>query len=77
VQVTCAAASRGLSGPAPKVQRAEEMATGGIVIAAIMLLVFPVLIMFGGAIWSALMGWLLVEDADQRATTPDASPSSE
>ena len=42
------------------------MATGGIVIAAIMLLVFPILIMFGGAIWSALMGWLLVDDADRR-----------
>ncbi len=46
------------------------MATGGIVIAAIMLLVFPILIMFGGAIWSALMGWLLVDDADQRASSP-------
>jgi hypothetical protein len=44
------------------------MATGGIVIAAIMLLVFPVLIMFGGAIWSALMGRLLVDDADARAS---------
>jgi hypothetical protein len=42
------------------------MAAGGIIIAAIMLLVFPLLIMFGGAIWSALVGWLLVEDADQR-----------
>ncbi|HXY94891.1 MAG TPA: hypothetical protein VEP49_20685 [Acidimicrobiia bacterium] len=45
------------------------MAAGGIVLAAIMLLVFPVLIMFGGAIWSAVMGWLLVDDADERAAT--------
>ena len=43
------------------------MVTGGIIIAAIMLLVFPVLIMFGGAIWSAVFGWTLVEDADARA----------
>jgi len=45
------------------------VAAGGIVLAAIMLLVFPVLIMFGGAIWSAVMGWLLVDDADERAAT--------
>jgi hypothetical protein len=43
------------------------MATGGIILAAIMLLVFPVAIMLGGAIWSALMGLLFVEDAEARA----------
>ena len=40
------------------------MAAGGIVLAAVMLLVIPVLIMFGGAIWSMVFGWLLVTDAD-------------
>ena len=49
------------------------MVTGGIVIAAIMLLIFPVLIMFGGAIWSAVMGWSLVDDADARADAPPAT----
>jgi hypothetical protein len=49
------------------------MVTGGIIIAAIMLLVFPVLIMFGGAIWSAVLGWTLVEDADVRAEAPPAT----
>jgi hypothetical protein len=49
------------------------MVTGGIIIAAIMLLVFPVLIMFGGAIWSAVFGWTLVEDADARAEAPPAT----
>ena len=39
----------------------------------IMLLVFPVLIMFGGAIWSAVLGWTLVEDADARAEAPPAT----
>jgi hypothetical protein len=43
------------------------MVGGGIVMAVIMLLILPVAVMLGGAIWSALMGWLLVEDADQRA----------
>ena len=33
------------------------MVTGGIVIVAIMLLLVPVAIMLGGAIWSAVMGW--------------------
>ena len=48
------------------------MAAGGIVIAVIMLLLAPIAIMLGGAIWSAVMGFLLVEDADARAA---ASPA--
>ena len=44
-------------------------------LAAIMLLVIPVLIMFGGAIWSALFGWLLVDDAEHRADAPSPSTS--
>ena len=39
---------------------------GGIVIALVMLLVLPVAIMLGGAVWSALMGWLLTDDAAAR-----------
>ena len=31
------------------------------------LLVVPVAVMFGGAIWSALFGWLSVDDAERRA----------
>ena len=50
------------------------MAAGGIVIAVIMLLLAPIAIMLGGAIWSAIMGFLLVEDADARAAAPPASP---
>jgi hypothetical protein len=42
------------------------VATGGIILAAIMLVVLPIAIMFGGALWSALMGWLLVDDAERR-----------
>ncbi len=51
--------------------------TGGIIIAAIMLLVFPVLIMFAGAIWSVLFGWVMVEDADRRGPAPEASAAPE
>ena len=43
------------------------MAAGGIIIAAIMLLIFPVLVMFVGAIWTLLFGWVAVEDAERRA----------
>jgi len=32
----------------------------------VMVLVVPVAIMFGGAIWSALFGWISSEDADHR-----------
>jgi hypothetical protein len=47
------------------------MVAGGIIIAVVMLLLLPVAIMLGGAIWSALMGVLLVEDAEAR--NPSAS----
>jgi len=46
------------------------MAAGGIIIAVVMLLIFPIAIMLGGAIWSALLGFLLVEDAEARTPTP-------
>jgi hypothetical protein len=40
---------------------------GAIIFVVAMVLVVPVGVMFGGAIWSALTGWLLVEDARTRA----------
>ena len=43
------------------------MAAGGIIMVIVMLLILPVAVMLGGAIWSALMGFLLVEDAETRA----------
>jgi hypothetical protein len=43
------------------------MVGGGIVIVVLMLLILPVAVMLAGAIWSALMGWLLVDDAERRA----------
>jgi hypothetical protein len=46
------------------------MATGGIVLAVVMLVLLPIAVMIGGAIWSMLMGWLLVDDADARAQAP-------
>jgi hypothetical protein len=42
---------------------------GGIVIAVVMLVLIPIAIMLGGAIWSALMGWLLVDDAEHGAAS--------
>jgi hypothetical protein len=46
------------------------MAAGGIILAVVMLLVLPVAVMLGGAIWSAVLGFLLVEDAEATAAAP-------
>ena len=32
----------------------------------------PILLFFAGAVWSALMGWMLSEDAHERAGDTDA-----
>jgi hypothetical protein len=40
---------------------------GAIIFVIAMVLVVPVAVMFGGAIWSAVFGWLSVEDAERRA----------
>ncbi|MFO7590062.1 MAG: hypothetical protein R6X23_04085 [Acidimicrobiia bacterium] len=40
---------------------------GAILFCVAMVLVVPVGVMLGGAAWSALMGWLLGEDATERA----------
>jgi hypothetical protein len=39
---------------------------GALIMVVVMVLVVPVAIMFGGAIWSALFGWVFSEDADRR-----------
>ncbi len=39
------------------------MAGGGVVMVVLMILILPVAIMLGGAIWSALMGFVLSENA--------------
>jgi len=44
---------------------------GVILMIAAMVLVVPVAIMFGGAIWSALFGWISSDDADRRASAPE------
>jgi membrane glycosyltransferase len=39
---------------------------GAVLMVIVMVLVVPVAIMFGGAIWSALFGWVASDDADRR-----------
>ena len=39
---------------------------GALLMVVVMVVVVPVAIMFGGAIWSALFGWVSSEDADRR-----------
>jgi len=52
---------------------ARPVIGGGIVMVVIMIVILPVAVMLGGAVWSALMGWLLVDDAEQRGPTPGQS----
>lgn len=40
---------------------------GAVLMIVAMVLVAPVAIMFGGAIWSALFGWVSSDDADRRS----------
>jgi hypothetical protein len=39
---------------------------GAVLMVVVMVLVVPVAIMFGGAIWSGLFGWISSDDADCR-----------
>lgn len=41
----------------------HAMVGGGVVMVVLMILILPVAVMLGGAIWSALMGFLLSENA--------------
>ena len=45
--------------------------SGAIVFAVVMVLVIPIGVMLGGAVWSALFGWLASEDASDRAGCTD------
>jgi len=40
---------------------------GAVIIVVVLVLVGPVAVMLGGAAWSGVVGWLIGNDADQRA----------
>ena len=40
---------------------------GVVIIVLVLVLLGPVAVMMGGAAWSALVGWLVGDDAEQRA----------
>jgi hypothetical protein len=42
---------------------------GAVLMVIVMVLIVPVAIMFGGAIWSALFGWISSDDADRQSDT--------
>jgi hypothetical protein len=44
------------------------MAGGGILMALVMLLALPIAVMLVGAIWSAVMGFLLVDETESRTS---------
>lgn len=43
--------------------------TGAVIMVIVMLVVMPIAIMLGGAIWSAGFGWVLSDEADATAAT--------
>ena len=45
---------------------------GAILFAVAMVLVVPIAVMVGGAIWSAVFGWFASEDACERGGTAPA-----
>ena len=45
---------------------------GVVLIVLTLVLLGPIAVMLGGAIWSGLAGWLLSDDADQRAENQHA-----
>jgi len=49
---------------------------GVVLLIFAMAVVGPIGLFLVGAIWSAVVGWLLSEDADAVAQAPEAQPSS-
>ena len=43
------------------------MLAGPVLIVLVLVLIGPVAVMLAGAVWSAIVGWLLTDDADTRA----------
>ena len=46
------------------------MVAGGIVMVVVLLLIVTIGVMLGGAAWSALMSFVLGDDAEHRAAEP-------
>lgn len=40
---------------------------GAVIILVVMVILGPIAVMLAGAVWTALMGWMLVGEADARA----------
>jgi hypothetical protein len=50
---------------------------GAVLVLLALVVVGPMLVMFTGALWSALMGWSLSEDAYLRANATSADSDGE
>jgi hypothetical protein len=47
---------------------------GAVLILIVLFVIGPIALFAAGAIWSAILGWFLVDDADRRAS--DGEPAS-
>jgi len=43
---------------------------GVVLIVLGLVIVGPMLVMFGGAVWSALVGWLVIDDTERNNQLP-------
>jgi hypothetical protein len=49
---------------------------GVVIILVVLFILGPIGLFVAGALWSALNGWLLSDDADKRAGEPAQSPDA-
>jgi hypothetical protein len=59
---------------APRAAGSVPIVIGAVLVLVALVVVGPILVMFTGALWSALMGWSLSDNAYRRA---NAAPSGE
>lgn len=48
---------------------------GVVLIVVALVLVGPILVMLGGAVWSALFGWLVIDDTEHADDRPADAPT--
>ena len=48
---------------------------GAVIILIVLVVAGPIFVMLGGALWTAVVGWFLVDDAERRAVADEAESS--
>ena len=61
---------RGVAGRSGVLAYSRLVVVGPILILLVLFVIGPIALFVAGALWSALFGWSLVDDADTRAAAP-------